>query len=113
MVMRVKVGGQRDHDRATEPAIDVVGDNSLQNGSLKDPVQAAVVSIKVVGRQGRVFSINLRWSIFRLSCSSAGHVSGGRARWGDHRAGRGRRARTLKVDRQRVAVDGIPLLFLF
>src|SRR6185437_1372946 len=113
MVMRVKVGRQGHHDRATETAVDVIGDNSLQNGSLKDPVQPAYVGIKVVGRQRGVLSICLHWRIIRLGCRGASNISCGWARRSSHSDGSGRPTRTLKVNRQSVTIHGVLLLFLF
>ena len=45
MVVRVEVRRQRNHDGATETAVDVIGDNTLQHCAFKDPIQAAASTL--------------------------------------------------------------------
>ena len=48
MVVRVVVGGQHDQNRAAESAVDVIGDHTLKNSSLEDPIEPASIGIEVV-----------------------------------------------------------------
>ena len=42
MIVGVVVGGQHDHDRPAETAVDMVGDDAFQHRSLEDPVETAL-----------------------------------------------------------------------
>src|ERR1700739_2325872 len=109
--MRVEVGGQRDHDWAAESAVDVVGDDSLQNGPLKDAIEAPLVAVEFVGRQCRIPPIRLRlhtgWLWGRLFAGSVRRSCAPLRFYGrrDYSGGRRGGARMLKVNCQGVTVE--------
>src|SRR6266568_5612743 len=64
VVMRVIIGREHDQDRPAEPAVNVVGNNTLKNRALEDPVETALILVEVI-RTHRVClgcSLRLCWS---------------------------------------------------
>ena len=117
VIVRVKVGRQIDHDRSAEPAVDVIGDNTLQNRSLEEAVKTALVGVEVVGGQCRVVlaprAARGQWSLAPAAvvgtpCDACTTVAAGTTPAGGSSA-----ARVLEINGQGVAVDRVLLLLLF
>jgi hypothetical protein len=129
VIVGVEVRGQVQHDRASESAIDVVGDDRLQHRALEDPIQAPIVGVEVI----RPHRIGLR-ARFRLllwaGLGNGGLLGRGIKSGSDGFAGYfGRRLLTLaeysscrrrghsgaagvlEVDGDGIAIDGVVLLF--
>ncbi len=60
MVVRVVVGRQHDEDWAAQTTVDVVGDDTFKDRSLKDPIEPALIGVEVVGGHRVRFAIGLR-----------------------------------------------------
>ncbi len=120
VVMRVIIGREHDHDRPTETTVDVVGNDAFKNRALEDPVETALILIEVIRTHRVCLGCGLRlcWNWLAGRCA-LGHLCCGRTLWSfcsryrrDHSGGDRSRARMLKVNRHRPAVDGILFLLL-
>jgi hypothetical protein len=60
VVVGVVVGREHYEDRTGQPAVNMVGDNTLQYCSLKHPIELALVGVEVVGGHRVVLPRRLR-----------------------------------------------------